>query len=54
MLRSALTEVTTDNAQGEMYLTDVLAIARGRGGRVASSQIADRWQIEGANDRVQA
>lgn len=53
MLRSALTEVTTDNAQGEMYLTDVLAIARARGGRVASSQIADRWQIEGANDRVQ-
>lgn len=53
MLRSALTEVTTDNAQGEMYLTDVLAIARSRGGRVASSQIADRWQIEGANDRVQ-
>ncbi|UYQ78310.1 bifunctional UDP-N-acetylglucosamine diphosphorylase/glucosamine-1-phosphate N-acetyltransferase GlmU [Glutamicibacter sp. JL.03c] len=53
MLRSALTEVTTENAQGEMYLTDVLAIARARGGRVASSQIADRWQIEGANDRVQ-
>jgi bifunctional UDP-N-acetylglucosamine pyrophosphorylase/glucosamine-1-phosphate N-acetyltransferase len=53
MLRSALTEVTTDNAQGEMYLTDVLAVARSRGGRVASSQIADRWQIEGANDRVQ-
>lgn len=53
MLRSALNEVTTDNAQGEMYLTDVLAIARARGGRVASSQIADRWQIEGANDRVQ-
>ena len=53
MLRSALTEVTTDNAQKEMYLTDVLAIARGRGGRVASKQIADRWQIEGANDRVQ-
>lgn len=53
MLRSALTEVTTDNAQGEMYLTDVLAIARSHGGRVASSRIADRWQIEGANDRVQ-
>ncbi|WP_313813238.1 bifunctional UDP-N-acetylglucosamine diphosphorylase/glucosamine-1-phosphate N-acetyltransferase GlmU [Glutamicibacter sp.] len=53
LLRSALTEVTTENAQGEMYLTDVLAIARAKGGRVASKQIADRWQIEGANDRVQ-
>ncbi|MCW4465123.1 bifunctional UDP-N-acetylglucosamine diphosphorylase/glucosamine-1-phosphate N-acetyltransferase GlmU [Glutamicibacter sp. MNS18] len=53
MLSSALDEVTTDNAQGEMYLTDVLAIARQRGGRVATSQISDRWQIEGANDRVQ-
>lgn len=53
MLTSALQEVTTENAQGEMYLTDVLAIARNRGGRVATAQISDRWQIEGANDRVQ-
>lgn len=53
MLLSALAEVTTDNAQGEMYLTDVLAIARNAGGRVAAVSTTDFWQVEGANDRVQ-
>jgi bifunctional UDP-N-acetylglucosamine pyrophosphorylase/glucosamine-1-phosphate N-acetyltransferase len=53
VLREALATVTTDNAQGEMYLTDVLAIARNDGGRVAAVVTEDRWQVEGANDRVQ-
>ena len=52
-LRSALAQVTAENAQGEKYLTDVLAIARGGGGRVAAVICPDRWQVEGANDRVQ-
>ena len=53
MLRDALVHVTTDNAQGEKYLTDVLALARAAGGRVAAVVTEDRWQVEGANDRVQ-
>ncbi|MBG6224126.1 bifunctional UDP-N-acetylglucosamine pyrophosphorylase/glucosamine-1-phosphate N-acetyltransferase [Arthrobacter sp. CAN_A2] len=53
VLRRALTQVDASNAQGEMYLTDVLAIARADGGRVAAVVQADRWQVEGANDRVQ-
>ncbi|MDP5227320.1 MULTISPECIES: bifunctional UDP-N-acetylglucosamine diphosphorylase/glucosamine-1-phosphate N-acetyltransferase GlmU [Arthrobacter] len=53
VLRDALKDVTTDNAQAEKYLTDVLAIARERGGRVAAVVTEDRWQVEGANDRVQ-
>ncbi len=53
VLRSSLREVTSENAQGEMYLTDVVEIARGHGGRVAAFVIEDRWQVEGANDRVQ-
>ncbi|MBP2384945.1 bifunctional UDP-N-acetylglucosamine pyrophosphorylase/glucosamine-1-phosphate N-acetyltransferase [Paeniglutamicibacter kerguelensis] len=53
ILRTALNEVTTENAQGEMYLTDVLGIARANGGRVAAVVTEDRWQVEGANDRVQ-
>ncbi|WP_417216937.1 bifunctional UDP-N-acetylglucosamine diphosphorylase/glucosamine-1-phosphate N-acetyltransferase GlmU [Arthrobacter sp.] len=53
VLRNALASVTTDNAQGEMYLTDVLGIARNGGGRVAAVVTTDRWQVEGANDRVQ-
>jgi len=53
VLREALAKVTTDNAQGEKYLTDVLGLAREAGGRVAAVVTADRWQVEGANDRVQ-
>ena len=53
VLRGALSKITTDNAQGEKYLTDVLSLARADGGRVAAVVTADRWQVEGANDRVQ-
>lgn len=53
VLRNALKNVTTDNNQGEMYLTDVLGLARNEGGRVAAVVTTDRWQVEGANDRVQ-
>lgn len=53
VLRSGLSRITTDNAQGELYLTDVLAIARGDGLRVGAYQIDDLWQTEGVNDRVQ-
>ncbi|GAA2200361.1 bifunctional UDP-N-acetylglucosamine diphosphorylase/glucosamine-1-phosphate N-acetyltransferase GlmU [Sinomonas flava] len=53
VLRDALKQVTTENAQGEKYLTDVLAIAREAGGRVAALATTDRWQVEGANDRIQ-
>jgi bifunctional UDP-N-acetylglucosamine pyrophosphorylase/glucosamine-1-phosphate N-acetyltransferase len=53
VLVEALAEVGIDNAQGEKYLTDVLAIARKAGGRVSAHLIADLWQTEGVNDRVQ-
>ena len=53
VLREALAEVTTDNAQGEKYLTDVLAIARAAGRRVSAHLVEDLWQTEGVNDRVQ-
>jgi bifunctional UDP-N-acetylglucosamine pyrophosphorylase/glucosamine-1-phosphate N-acetyltransferase len=53
VLHDALGQVTTDNAQGEMYLTDVLELARSAGGRVSAVVTTDRWQVEGANDRVQ-
>jgi bifunctional UDP-N-acetylglucosamine pyrophosphorylase/glucosamine-1-phosphate N-acetyltransferase len=53
VLREALSRVGTDNAQGEKYLTDVLAIARGAGGRVSAHIVDDLWQTEGVNDRVQ-
>jgi len=53
VLRKALAQVGTDNAQGEKYLTDVLAIARGQGLLVSAHLIHDLWQTEGVNDRLQ-
>ena len=53
VLRTALARVGTDNAQGEKYLTDVVAIARDAGRPVRAHVIDDPWQTEGVNDRVQ-
>ncbi len=53
MLRDALAQVGTDNAQGEKYLTDVIAIARDAGHPVRAHVLDDLWQTEGVNDRVQ-
>ncbi|WP_436004818.1 bifunctional UDP-N-acetylglucosamine diphosphorylase/glucosamine-1-phosphate N-acetyltransferase GlmU [Knoellia sp. LjRoot47] len=53
VLREALGQVGTDNAQGEKYLTDVLRIARDGGRTVDAHVIDDLWQTEGVNDRVQ-
>jgi bifunctional UDP-N-acetylglucosamine pyrophosphorylase/glucosamine-1-phosphate N-acetyltransferase len=53
VLREALGQVTRDNAQGEMYLTDVVSIARAAGRRVGAHRLDDVWQTEGVNDRVQ-
>lgn len=53
VLRDGLSRLTTDNAQGEQYLTDVLAIARRDGRPVGALICADEWLVEGVNDRVQ-
>jgi bifunctional UDP-N-acetylglucosamine pyrophosphorylase/glucosamine-1-phosphate N-acetyltransferase len=53
VLADALSRVGRDNAQGEMYLTDVLRLAREAGGSVAAHRVDDVWQTEGVNDRVQ-
>lgn len=53
LLRAALAQVGTDNAQGEMYLTDVIAIARARGARVEAVISADAMVAEGVNDKAQ-
>jgi bifunctional UDP-N-acetylglucosamine pyrophosphorylase/glucosamine-1-phosphate N-acetyltransferase len=52
-LRTALDRLTTDNAQGEHYLTDVVGIASAAGSNVAALVVDDVWQTEGVNDRVQ-
>ncbi|MGH8773960.1 MAG: bifunctional UDP-N-acetylglucosamine diphosphorylase/glucosamine-1-phosphate N-acetyltransferase GlmU [Jiangellaceae bacterium] len=53
VLRDGLARLTTDNAQGELYLTDLVEIARADGHRVGTVQTSDTWQTEGVNDRVQ-
>lgn len=53
VLHSALQRLSPDNVQGELYLTDVLAIARADGHRVGALVCDDVWQTEGANDRAQ-
>ncbi len=52
-LHAALTQITTDNAQGEEYLTDVIGIMRGAGRTVIGSICPDGTEILGVNDRVQ-
>ena len=52
-LRAALARVDTANAQGERYLTDVVAIVHATGRRVSAHLLEDLWQTEGVNDRVQ-
>lgn len=51
-LRDSLAKVGQDNAQGEVYLTDVLALAREAGGRVGAMIAPDASAVEGVNDRV--
>lgn len=53
LLFSALEEVSTDNAQGEYYLTDVLGIARKRGQRVLAFKAEDPTECLGVNSRIQ-
>ncbi|MGU3432005.1 bifunctional UDP-N-acetylglucosamine diphosphorylase/glucosamine-1-phosphate N-acetyltransferase GlmU [Actinomycetes bacterium M1A6_2h] len=52
-LRSALERLGTNNAQHELYLTDVLRISRERGLPVFSTQLTDPSLVRGVNDRVQ-
>lgn len=53
LLAHALGKVTTDNAQGEEYLTDTLAILRADGHAVGACTAADHREIAGVNNRVQ-
>ena len=53
VLQAGLAQLTTSNAQGELYLTDVVAYARASGRGVSTRVLDDRWQAEGVNDRVQ-
>jgi bifunctional UDP-N-acetylglucosamine pyrophosphorylase / glucosamine-1-phosphate N-acetyltransferase len=53
LLADAVKRVATGNAQGQEYLTDVVAIMRGDGHPVGTVLAADPAEIQGVNDRVQ-
>jgi bifunctional UDP-N-acetylglucosamine pyrophosphorylase / glucosamine-1-phosphate N-acetyltransferase len=52
-LRSALSRLSSNNAQQELYLTDVIAIVRQDGRTVRAMHIDDSALVAGVNDRVQ-
>ena len=53
LLAGAIKRVATGNAQGQEYLTDVVAILRGDGHPAGTVLAADPAEIQGVNDRVQ-
>lgn len=53
VLRGALHRLDSNNAQGELYLTDVLGIARADGHSVRAHRAEDPRELAGVNDRVQ-
>jgi bifunctional UDP-N-acetylglucosamine pyrophosphorylase / glucosamine-1-phosphate N-acetyltransferase len=52
-LLSAIGRLRTDNNQGELYLTDLVTIARADGADARGVRCPDAWQVRGINDRVQ-
>ena len=52
-LRAALSRLSSNNAQHELYLTDAIAIVRADGGSVHGKNIEDATLVAGVNDRVQ-
>jgi bifunctional UDP-N-acetylglucosamine pyrophosphorylase/glucosamine-1-phosphate N-acetyltransferase len=51
-LFEALGKVSTDNAQGEYYLTDIVAIAHEEGRNVYAFPVEDSTEVMGINTRV--
>jgi bifunctional UDP-N-acetylglucosamine pyrophosphorylase / glucosamine-1-phosphate N-acetyltransferase len=51
-LRQALPRLTTDNAQGELYLPQVFDLLRADGRTVAAHKVDDSTLVLGINDRV--
>jgi bifunctional UDP-N-acetylglucosamine pyrophosphorylase/glucosamine-1-phosphate N-acetyltransferase len=53
LLRDWLGRLSNNNAQGEYYLTDIVAMAHHDGVEIASAQPSHLVEVEGANNRVQ-
>jgi bifunctional UDP-N-acetylglucosamine pyrophosphorylase / glucosamine-1-phosphate N-acetyltransferase len=53
LLKTWLRQLNTNNAQGEYYLTDIVAIAYSQGIEVCNTQTLDNNEVQGVNDRLQ-
>lgn len=52
-LATALSRLSADNAQGELLLTDAIALIRDAGLPVAALRVDDPDEVHGINDRIQ-
>jgi len=52
-LKHWLASLGTDNKQGEYYLTDVIAMAVRENCRIYTRTIADEFEVQGVNDKLQ-
>jgi len=52
-LKRWLSNLSSDNAQGEYYLTDIIAAAHNEGKVIATAHPDTEIEVEGANNRVQ-
>ncbi|QBG36254.1 bifunctional UDP-N-acetylglucosamine diphosphorylase/glucosamine-1-phosphate N-acetyltransferase GlmU [Litorilituus sediminis] len=52
-LKRWLSGLSNDNAQGEYYLTDIIAMAHQEGKTIATAHPETEIEVEGANNRVQ-
>ena len=52
-LKCWLSHLSNDNAQGEYYLTDIIAAAHAEGKTIATAHPETEIEVEGANNRIQ-
>jgi bifunctional UDP-N-acetylglucosamine pyrophosphorylase/glucosamine-1-phosphate N-acetyltransferase len=52
-LREWLGKLTSHNAQGEYYLTDIVPLALSSGTKVVTESPTDPWEVQGINSREQ-
>jgi bifunctional UDP-N-acetylglucosamine pyrophosphorylase/glucosamine-1-phosphate N-acetyltransferase len=52
-LRTWLANLRNDNAQGEYYLTDIVAMAVAQGVKIETAQPANEWEVIGINNKLQ-
>ncbi len=53
LLRLWLAKLGNNNAQGEYYLTDIVAMAVAQGIEVSTTQPAHSWEVMGINSKIQ-